>query len=91
MEKIRARFEVLDERFAKVGGDEWMERVFDAGFFSYNLRGCGATVCQPIALLQVGDQQGYLGGPMAVADHKIFMASTDNTDGHTNVYTAALT
>src|SRR3954447_25872556 len=30
-EKIRARFEVLDERFAKVGGDDWMERVFDGG------------------------------------------------------------
>ena len=63
----------------------------DAGFFSYNLRGCGATVCRPISLLQVGEDQGYLGGPIAVADHKIFMASTDNTDGHSNVYTAALT
>ncbi|MCU7724266.1 PQQ-like beta-propeller repeat protein [Actinoplanes sp. KI2] len=63
----------------------------DSGFFSYPLRGCGATVCQPIALLQLGEQMGYLGGPLAVADHKIFMASTDNTDGHTNVYTAALT
>src|SRR4051812_34588952 len=31
VEKIRARFEVLDERFAKVGGDEWLERIFDAG------------------------------------------------------------
>ncbi len=31
MEKVRARFEVLDERFAKVGGDEWLERVFDGG------------------------------------------------------------
>jgi gluconolactonase len=31
VEKIRARFEVLDERFARVGGDEWMERIFDAG------------------------------------------------------------
>jgi outer membrane protein assembly factor BamB len=63
----------------------------DAGFFSYHLRGCGAPVCQPISLLQVGTDQGYLGGPLAVADHKIFMASTDNTDGHSNVYTAALT
>jgi len=31
VEKIRARFEVLDERFARVGGDEWMERIFDGG------------------------------------------------------------
>jgi gluconolactonase len=31
VEKVRARFEVLDERFAGVGGDEWMERVFDGG------------------------------------------------------------
>jgi gluconolactonase len=31
VEKIRARFEVLDERFAKVGGDDWLERIFDAG------------------------------------------------------------
>jgi gluconolactonase len=31
VERVRARFEVLDERFAKVGGDEWLERVFDGG------------------------------------------------------------
>jgi gluconolactonase len=31
VEKIRARFEILDERFARVGGDDWMERIFDAG------------------------------------------------------------
>jgi hypothetical protein len=63
----------------------------DAGFFTYNLHGCGATVCQPISLVQLGEEQGYNGAPLAVADHKIFMASTDNTDGHSNVYTAALT
>jgi gluconolactonase len=31
MEKVRARFEVLDERFARVGGDDWMERIFGDG------------------------------------------------------------
>jgi len=31
MERIKARFEVLDERFAKVSGDDWMERIFDGG------------------------------------------------------------
>ncbi|MCU7724267.1 SMP-30/gluconolactonase/LRE family protein [Actinoplanes sp. KI2] len=31
VEKIRARFEVLDERFRPVSGDAWMERIFDAG------------------------------------------------------------
>jgi hypothetical protein len=30
------------------------------------------------------------GAPLAVAEHKIFMASTDNSDGHSNVYTVAL-
>jgi hypothetical protein len=63
----------------------------DAGFFSYRLRGCGAAVCNPIALLQVGDDQGFNGAPLAVADHKIFMASNDNSAGRSFVYTAALT
>jgi hypothetical protein len=62
----------------------------DSGFFAYNVRGCGATVCQPISLLQLGETQGYNGAPLAVAEHRIFMASTDNSDGHSNVYTAAL-
>ena len=31
MDLIKTDFEVLDERFARVGGDEWMERVFDGG------------------------------------------------------------
>ena len=28
MEKVRARFEVLDERFARVNGDDWMRRLY---------------------------------------------------------------
>jgi hypothetical protein len=63
----------------------------DSGFFTYDLRGCGAAICLPISLVQLGEDQGYNGAPLAVAEHKIFMASTDNTDGHSNVYTAALT
>ena len=62
----------------------------DSGFFTYNLRGCGAVLCPPISLVQLGELQFYNGGPPAVTDHKIFMASTDNTDGHSNVYTATL-
>jgi outer membrane protein assembly factor BamB len=62
----------------------------DSGFFTYRLHGCGAAICRPISLVQLGEQQGYNGAPLAVAEHKIFMASTDNTDGHSNVYTAAL-
>jgi hypothetical protein len=62
----------------------------DAGFFTYNLRGCGAAICQSISLVQLGETQFYNGAPLAVAEHKIFMASTDNNDGHSNVYTAAL-
>ena len=27
MDKVKARFEVLDERFARVNGDEWMRRL----------------------------------------------------------------
>jgi hypothetical protein len=62
----------------------------DSGFFTYNLRGCEALICKPISLVQLGESQFYNGAPLAVAEHKIFMASTDNTDGHSNVYTAAL-
>ncbi len=40
--------------------------------------------------MQVGESQGYNGAPLAVAEGKIFMASTDNNDGQSNVYTAAL-
>ena len=63
----------------------------DSGFFTYNVKGCGAAVCNPISLVQLGESQFYNGAPLAVADDKIFMASTDNTDGHSNIYTAALT
>jgi hypothetical protein len=63
----------------------------DAGFFTYDLRGCGAAICLPISLVQLGEDQGYNGAPLAVAEHKIFMASTDNSDRQSNVYTAALT
>jgi gluconolactonase len=31
VEKVKTRFEVLDERFARVAGDAWMERVFGDG------------------------------------------------------------
>jgi hypothetical protein len=62
----------------------------DAGFFTYNVKGCGAAICLPISLVQVGESQFYNGAPMAVAEGKIFMASTDNNDGQSNIYTAAL-
>jgi len=62
----------------------------DSGFFIWDLNGCGAALCSPISLVQLGESQFYNGGPLAVADHRIFMASTDNTDGHSNVYTASL-
>jgi hypothetical protein len=52
-----------------------------------HLRGCGAALCPPISLVQMGESMFYNGGPLAVADHKIFMASADNIDGHSNVYT----
>ena len=53
----------------------------DAGFFTFDRRGCGAAPCPPISLVQLGEWKFYNGGPLAVADHKIFMASTDNIDG----------
>src|SRR4029453_16530669 len=31
MEKVRARFETIDERFAGTGGDAWLERLFADG------------------------------------------------------------
>jgi hypothetical protein len=63
----------------------------DAGIFSYSLGGCGSKVCAPISLVQVGEQQAYLGAPLAVAEGRIFMASNDSRDESTNVYTVALT
>lgn len=62
----------------------------DSGFFAYNLRGCGAALCPPISFVQMGESQFYNGAPLAVSGHKIFMASTDNTDAHSNIYTATL-
>lgn len=31
VEKVRTHFEVLDDRFARVNGDDWMERIFGDG------------------------------------------------------------
>jgi outer membrane protein assembly factor BamB len=58
----------------------------DAGMFAYDLRGCGAAVCQPLTFVQFSDQQVYLGSPFAIAGGKLFAESNDNIDNHTNLY-----
>jgi outer membrane protein assembly factor BamB len=62
----------------------------DAGLYGFNAAGCGATFCAPISFLQLGTEQNFMGSPLAVAGGKIFMVSTDNTTGHSNVYAIGL-
>ena len=72
--QLRARFES-----AGVGPQQIWAALADAGDELFEAATGGAD-----------DWAKPYGGPLAVADHKIFMASNDNTDGHSNVYTATL-
>jgi len=62
----------------------------DAGVYAFDARGCGAIVCDPIAFVQLGEEQLYQGAPLAVAEGEVFMATNDNTDGRSKVYALAL-
>jgi outer membrane protein assembly factor BamB len=62
----------------------------DAGRYAFDAAGCGAAICSPIAFVQLGTDQFYLGAPLAVAEGKVFMASNDNSSGLSNVYAIGL-
>jgi outer membrane protein assembly factor BamB len=62
----------------------------DAGVYAFDARGCGAVVCDPIAFVQLGEEQLYQGAPLAVAEGEVFMATNDNTDGRSKVYALSL-
>jgi hypothetical protein len=64
----------------------------DAGVFAYKLGGCGAgqTLCPPLSLTQVGLNQFSLNAPLAIARGAVYYTSTDNDDGHSNVYALKL-
>jgi outer membrane protein assembly factor BamB len=56
----------------------------DHVLYAFPAAGCGAAVCAPRTY------QNYLGAPLAVAEGKVFMASTDNISGRTLVYAMGL-
>jgi outer membrane protein assembly factor BamB len=58
----------------------------DAGVYAFNAAGCGTAVCQPISFLQLGEEQNFLGAPLAVAEGKLFMVTNDNSDNTSKVY-----
>ena len=64
----------------------------DAGVFAYDLRGCGAanTLCLPLSLTEVGQNQFALGAPLAIARGTVYFVSNDNDDNHSNVYALTL-
>ena len=62
----------------------------DAGVYAFDARGCDASVCAPIAFVQLGTEQLYQGAPLAVAGGQVFMATNDNTDGRSKVYALSL-
>jgi outer membrane protein assembly factor BamB len=63
----------------------------DAAVYAFDARGCGDRVCrEPLAFVQLGPDQFYLGSPIAVADGKLFLGSNDNSDGHSNLYSLSL-
>jgi hypothetical protein len=62
----------------------------DSALYGFNAAGCGASDCAPISFVQLGEEMNFGGSPLAVAEGKVFMASTDNTNGHSNVYAVGL-
>jgi hypothetical protein len=62
----------------------------DAGVYAFDARGCGAAVCLPLSLTQLGPDQFYLGSSIAVTGGRVMLGSNDNTDGHSNLSVLAL-
>jgi len=61
----------------------WPQNTPDAGLYAFKAAGCGAATCKPISFLELSTFQSYLGAPLAVAEGKVSMASTDNISGRT--------
>jgi hypothetical protein len=60
--------------------------------YAFKAVGCsGAATCMPLKFVELSTYQNYLGAPLAVAECKVFMASTDNISGRTLVYAIGLT
>jgi len=47
----------------------------DEAVLSYPAGGCGSKVCQPLSFTSVGDEQFYLGQPLAAAEHTLFVVT----------------
>jgi len=47
-------------------------------------------LCAPLSLTQVGLNQFSLNAPLAIARDTVYFTSTDNDDGHSNVYALKL-
>lgn len=47
----------------------------DEAVLSYPAKGCGSKVCEPLSFTSVGDQQFYLGQPLAAAEHTLFVVT----------------
>jgi outer membrane protein assembly factor BamB len=58
----------------------------DAGIYAYDARGCGQPSCAPLAFVQVGEQELYLGSSVAVSGDKVLFASEDNSDNRDKLY-----
>jgi PQQ-like domain len=53
----------------------------DEAVLSYPVGGCGAQTCLPLSFTQVGTEQFYLGAPIAIADHTLFVPTEASVDG----------
>ena len=53
----------------------------DEAVLAYPANGCGAQICQAIGFASVGDQQFYLGSPIAIADKTLFVPTEASADG----------
>jgi outer membrane protein assembly factor BamB len=53
----------------------------DEAVLSYPLHGCGKRLCRTSSFTSVGDQQFYLGSPIAVADHTLFVPTEASVGG----------
>ncbi|WP_426564606.1 PQQ-binding-like beta-propeller repeat protein [Angustibacter sp. McL0619] len=53
----------------------------DEAVLSYPASGCGARICLPLSFTSVGDQQFYLGAPIAIAAHTLLVPTESSVDG----------
>jgi hypothetical protein len=53
----------------------------DEAVLSYPATGCGAATCTPLSFTSLGTEQFYLGSPIAVADHTLFVPTEASSGG----------